>query len=331
LSGSYVANKGTHLYESQQINQIPDAAAQLPLTTLRANVNSDAARQAGVVAPFDGFSKLWGGGATVAQALRPFPQYGNLGIYGSTYGNSNYHSFQFKADKRYRGGLSGTFAYTWSKFLTDARQFDSFAGQQNAYQREKSYSSSDLPQIVTFSLLYQLPFGPGRRFASNARGAGRVLVEGWQVAVVNSYSSGDRLSVTTNNSLPYFNPGLRPDLLSSNVRSNVSMGSFDPADASNGQYLNRDAFAVPAAGSYGSAPRYLHVRGPGRLDESFAVFKDTKLSEGITHQLRMEMSSPLNRTVFGNPVTNLAAGNFGRITGTAVSPRVIQFGMKVIF
>jgi hypothetical protein len=82
---------------------------------------------------------------------------------------------------------------------------------------------------------------------------------------------------------------------------------------------------------YGSSPRYLHVRGPGRLDESFAVFKDTKIAESVTHQFRMEITSPLNRTVFGNPNTNLASGNFGRITGTAASPRVIQFGMKLIF
>ena len=158
-----------------------------------------------------------------------------------------------------------------------------------------------------------------------------MLLEGWQVSVVNSYSSGDRLSVTTNNSLPYFNAGLRPDLVSSNVRSNVSMGDYDPSDPSRRQYLNLEAFAVPGEGMYGSSPRYLHVRGPARLDESFAVFKDTKITESVTHQFRMEITSPLNRTVFGNPVTNLASGNFGRITGTAVSPRVIQFGMKLIF
>ena len=94
------------------------------------------------------------------------------------------------------------------------------------------------------------------------------------------------------------------------------MSDFDPAID---QYLDRAAFANPASGQYGSAPRYLHTRGPARLVESFAVFKDTKIHERVTHQLRMEITNPLNRTIFGNPVTNFAAGNFGRITGTAVS------------
>ena len=106
------------------------------------------------------------------------------------------------------------------------------------------------------------------------------------------------------------------------------MSSFDPAVD---QYLDKAAFATPASGQYGSSPRYLDTRGPARIVESFAVFKDTKIHERVTHQLRMEITNPLNRTIFGNPVTNFAAGNFGRITGTAVSPRVIQFGMKVIF
>src|SRR5207244_12669993 len=73
----------------------------------------------------------------------------------------------------------------------------------------------------------------------------------------------------------------------------------------------------------------LPICGPAQLNESFAVIKDTKINERFTHQFRMEMQNPLNRVVFGNPVTNFAAGNFGRITGTAVGPRNLQFGMKV--
>jgi hypothetical protein len=55
---------------------------------LRANINSAQARSAGISEPFPGFTQLWGGRATVAQALRPYPQYGDVVLYGSTYGNS---------------------------------------------------------------------------------------------------------------------------------------------------------------------------------------------------------------------------------------------------
>jgi hypothetical protein len=145
---------------------------------------------------------------------------------------------------------------------------------------------------------------------------------------VASYSSGTRLAVSTNNTLPFFNGGLRPNLLSSDIRTDVSMSEFDPAQHF---YLNRSAFAHPAAGQLGSAPRYLDLRGPARLDESFAVLKNTRITEGFSHQFRMEIVNPLNRVVFGNPNTSLASNAFGRITSTQIGPRNIQFGMKLIW
>jgi len=55
------------------------------------------------------------------------------------------------------------------------------------------------------------------------------------------------------------------------------------------------------------------------------------LKERLTLQFRMEMSNPFNRVVFGAPVSDLSAGNFGRITSVANSPRNIQFGLKMLF
>ena len=147
------------------------------------------------------------------------------------------------------------------------------------------------------------------------------------MASVMAYTSGRPLSVTANNTLAYFNPGRRPDIVSTDIRSNVDMSDFDPAVHT---YLNRSAFADPAAGQFGNAPRYLDIRGPMWIDESFSVFKDTHISERFRHQFRMEITNPLNRTVFGNPTTNLTSNNFGKITST-LSPRVIQFGMKMFF
>src|SRR5262245_11745244 len=272
MSVSYVANKGTHLYESQQLNQLPREYWSQPLSLLRAQINSPAAQAAGFREPFPGFLALWGSRGTVAQALRAYPQFNGVGIYGSTYGNSSYNSFQFKLDKRYQGGLSATAAYTWSKFLTDARQFDSLSGKQDEMLREKSYHPLDLTHILSFSVMYRIPLGQGHKFMSD--GVMGQIFGGWQAALVNAYNSGSRLAVTVPNTLPFFNGALRPDLLSGNVRSDVSMSDFDPATH---LYLNRSAFALPADGALGTAPRYLEVRGPARLDESFALVKNTRV------------------------------------------------------
>ncbi|MBM3727477.1 MAG: carboxypeptidase regulatory-like domain-containing protein [Acidobacteria bacterium] len=325
-SVSYVANKGTNLYEGQQLNQLPKQYWGVDPAVLRSNINSPAARAAGYREPFPGFATLWGGRATVNQALRPFPQFNNVSVYGSTYGNSSYHSFQAKLDKRYGRGLSGTFAYTWSKFLTDAAVFDGLPGKQDELLRERAFHLSDLPHIVSMSFMYELPFGKGQKWL--AAGPASRLLGGWQIAVVNAYNSGNRLAPSINNTLPFFNAGLRPNLLSGNLRSNVSMGNFDPA---RDFYLNREAFGTPAAGQLGTAPRYLHVRGPARRDESFAAIKNTRIKEGLTAQFRLEISNPLNRVVFGDPVTNVAANNFGRIGSTQIGPRNVQFGLKLLW
>jgi hypothetical protein len=330
MSFAYVANAGRHLYASQNLNQLPQQFETLPLSLLTSRVDSPAAQSAGFGQPFGGFTQLWGTQGTVAQALRSFPQYSGVSIYGSTYGNSNYQSFQYKLDKRYRGGLNGTVAYTWSKFLTDAAMFDENPGQQSAYKREKSYHPSDYPHVFTFSLVWDVPFGSGRKWKSDNKLVNGVL-GGWQVATVNSYTSGSRLFVTTNNTLPFFNIGLRPDLVSSDIRSDISMSDYDPNDPTRNTYLNKSAFANPQPGKYGNAPRGLEVRGPMRLDESFALMKQTKIGERFTHQLRMEMQNPLNRVVFGNPSVDFTNAAFGRISSTQIGPRNIQLGMKLMF
>lgn len=330
MSLAYVASVGRHLYSPQQLNQLPRQYWNLPTTLLNANINSPEARAAGFSEPFAGFAALWGGNARVNQALRPFPQYNGVSIYGSTYGNSNYQSFQAKLDKRYARGLSGTLAYTWSKFLTDAAMFDSNPGQVDALYREKSYHPSDYPHIFTFSLVWDVPFGAGRKFKSGNSVVNGVL-GGWQMATVNSYTVGSRLYVTTNNPNPFFNLGRRPDLTGTPIRSDVSMDVYDPANPATRQYLNPAAFIAPTGASLGSAPRALEVRGPARLDESFAFLKQNRIAERFTTQFRVEMQNPLNRTVFGNPTTDFTSAAFGRIGSTQIGPRNIQLGMKLIF
>ena len=324
MSFGYVANAGRHLYNSQALNQLPKQYWNLPASLLTANISSPAAQAAGIREPFAGFSQLWGGLARVNQALRPFPQYSGVSIYGSTFGNSSYHSFQYKLDKRYGRGFTGTVAYTWSKFLTDAAMFDENPAQQDALKREKSYHPTDYPHVLTYSLVYNVPIKPGNK-------AVNLLLGGWQLATVNTYSTGARLFPTTSNPLPYFNLGLRPNIVSSNIRSAISMADYDPSDSARNTYLLRTAFANPAAGELSTSARALEVRGPGRLDESFAFMKQFKIGERVTTQFRVEIQNPLNRVVFGNPIVDFTSAAFGRINSTQIGPRNVQLGLKLMF
>ena len=330
MSVAYVANKGTHLYDSQQLNQVHPSLFRLGEALLRAPITSAAAQAAGLREPFPGFVQLYGARATVAQALRAFPQYQGVGVAASPYANSTYHSFQYRLDKRFSRGMAGTVAYTWSKMLSDGRGFtDGHGGvaRQDNFQREKALYATDQPHILTFSFNYQLPWGHGRRFG--LRGPLDKMLGGWSVAGVGAYSSGFPLAVSTTNIHSYaFTAGLRPNLTGQAIRAAQGSGKFDPRrDA----FLNRAAFSTPGSLQFGSAPVYLNERQPYFIQESFGAFKDTKIGERITHQFRLEMSNPFNRVVFGAPSTDFSAGNFGLIGGQGNSPRVIQFGMKVLW
>src|SRR5581483_7438905 len=80
---------------------------------LYADINSPAAAAAGITPPYPGFT------GTVAQALRPFPQFLTITEETQTPGHSSYNSLQIRAQKEYSNGVNFIVSYTWGKTITD--------------------------------------------------------------------------------------------------------------------------------------------------------------------------------------------------------------------
>ncbi len=91
------------------------------------------------------------------------------------------------------------------------------------------------------------------------------------------------------------------------------------------RYLNPAAFAHPGEFKLGNALR------PGVFDFDLALIKKTSITERVSTQFRVESYNLFNRVQFGDPNTSFGSSNFGIINGTAAPPRVIQFGLKVMF
>jgi len=108
------------------------------------------------------------------------------------------------------------------------------------------------------------------------------------------------------------------------------MDQFDPAKD---LYLNISAFGQPAPFTLGNAPRYLpNVRTPASYNEDFSVFKSVSFGESRSVEFRAEMFDVFNRVVFGPPARNVNnPSTFGIISSQANDPRVIQFGLKLLF
>ena len=172
---------------------------------------------------------MFGTRGTLAQALKRWPQFTTVQQAGPTFGNSSYHSLQLSAERRMSKGLMFTGAYTFSKALSDTDSFSTSSGAgQDWYNRalDKSITSVDQTHIASFSYIYELPFGPGKPFAS--QGFASVLAGGWKITGLHMYATGTPIAVTINNSLPIGNQSLRPNVVSSDLRSNISAGDFDP-------------------------------------------------------------------------------------------------------
>jgi len=229
-----------------------------------------------------------------------------------------------------RSGFDFTVSYTFSKLIDDTNQWGSGGGSyQNFYDRsaERSLSANDQRHGLAISYVYELPFGTNRKYVN--KGVGSRVLGGWLVSGIQRYLSGTPIAVVTVNNLPIFNGGLRPDVVPGvDQRAATGPGGFDPA---RDRWINPAAFVNPAPYTFGNAPRYLGLRNPATLEESFAVVKDTAIRERTFIQFRAEMSNPFNRVVFAGPSGDMSSQSFGSIGSQANSPRNIQLGLKLIF
>src|SRR5262249_10892482 len=142
---------------------------------------------------------------TRAQLLKPFPAYSAVSYYRNNVGTTNYQGVSFSIRQRTSRGLTYSAAYTRSK-LTDIASsvFDAtiqtgpqtniaVADSHNP-ERDRDYSTGDIPHYFGASVVWDLPIGPGR--SMNPGGALGALAKGWSVATVMTLQSGVPVAVT---------------------------------------------------------------------------------------------------------------------------------------
>ena len=324
---AYVGVKGTRLGTNLiNLNQVNPSYLGLG-SLLTQSVTSTAAQAAGIRIPYPGFT------GTVAQALRPYPHYLNIQDLANPNGNSTYNALQMKVQKRFSQGLTLIAAYTWSKSISDG-EIAAGGGPsgENFYNRknEKAISSDDVPQALALSYVYELPFGPGKRYLKSTGVTGK-LVGGWTFTGIQQYQSGNPIVLSATNTLPLFNSAQRPNLVQGvPVMNNLS--NFDPNNPASDHYINLAAFSVPAAYTYGTADRsYTSLRNPMLLNESLGLIKRTAITEHISLTFRAEFFNVFNRVVFGSPAANVSASNFGIIGSQGNTPRQGQVALRLEF
>lgn len=285
----------------------------------------------------------------VSQGRFPLP-YSVVTHYDESVGRSWYDGLQISLDKKASHGLSYLVSYTWSKTMSVGSDEWFSAGTngtsiQNPYNlaAEKALAGFDLPQIFTSHVVYELPFGPGRRFKSGRRGIDAVIGN-WQINGIASLASGTLFSVVALNSIP--NVG---SVNGSSERANVG-GDPNAGTCLNGApvgtltcWFNTSVFAAPTClaaqagfpnSCFGNFGRNV-LRADGRANIDLSVFRNFVFTEAKRLEFRAEAFNLTNSPIWDAPNNNINTSGalFGVVNRTAVgySPRQLQFALKFYY
>jgi hypothetical protein len=272
------------------------------------------------------------------QLLRDFPQFTSAGVQFATGSNSNYHALQLKGEKRFAHGINFMLSYTFGKSIDDGSVASgsylagsaSRPGYQNAYNRkgERSISTFDISQRLVLSYVYDLPFGRGRAVGNNWNRMLNAALGGWQFNGIATFQTGVPVILSANAPLSsgIYGESVRPN------NNGTSAKLSGPAVDRLAKYFDTSVFSAPAVFTYGSVSRTLpDVRLPGSTNFDLSLFKNFKPVEKLTVQFRGEAFNAFNHPQFGGPDSSVNSVSFGRISGTANSPRNMQVALKVLF
>ncbi len=336
---SYQGNRGTRLSSTVDLNQLP--VSQLSKgTLLQQSITSAAAQQANVTAPFAGF-----GNRSVAQSLRPFPQYLSVYSRNAGVGRSWYDSLQTKFEKRF-GTWQLLANHTWSKSLGVAHFRQIFTQLGTAVPQDyynindaKSYMPFDQTHILNIINTIDLPFGKGRKFLGNTNAAVDRLVSGWTVSTIQRYTSGNLIqAVTPGNPLGngvLFAGVTKANRTSTAIQTGIDRGTLDPNNPAS-RWFNPGAYSAAPNFTLGTAAFFDdQFRQPPTLNENFGLQKRTVIvatdKNPVVLLIRMDAFNLFNRTAFGGVVGVVGNANFGRPTGPQVGARLITMGARIEF
>jgi hypothetical protein len=343
---AYVGNRSHGLNATVELNQLPTSYLQLG-SLLGKNILDPAVVAAGYKEPFPGFAKGWGGGATLAQSLRPFPQFGTISDYNAGIGRLWYDSLQSKVERRF-GGWQFLASFVWSKNL-DLMHYRQIFSQGTQVQAQdsyninaaKSYSPFDQPRVLNVINSYQLPFGRGKKFLGSSSRVMNAFVGGWIISDIHQYRSSGLIEVQTpGNPL---GPGqLFSRITNANVingraiRTGVSRTDLDPNNPNpSSWWFNTGAnapFALASPYTLGNAALYYGAfRNPPVFIDNISVVKNFAISESIRFQYRADAFNAFNRTNFGGINGTIGNANFGRPSGPQLGPRAITMGLRLEF
>jgi hypothetical protein len=275
-------------------------------------------------------------------ARYPFRNFGTYGLNGTPWGpgfvlqnvygfSSNYNALEVSVNHRTKD-VALLASYTWSSTMDSASSSGcagldcneaGWGGPMDAHNFKADYSKSsyDVPQRIVVSMVYDLPFGRGKRFGASMNKAADAVIGGWQVNGIYQAQTG----------IPFSN--LASDIggvLEANAERPNRIGNPKPGfKKSVAEWFDTSMYSQPAQGVFGTEHRN-DLRAPGLNYMDLSLFKNISLTEHAKFQFRVEAFNALNQLQLGAPDPYIGNG-FGSISGYNVPSRIVQLGGKIIF
>jgi hypothetical protein len=352
----YVGNYGYNIEIVRNINALPNSYLNTDNSRTAAMSSNSTSLGTSVPNPFQGLLPGTSfNNATIArsQLLRPFPEFGDV-LTTNNDGKSWYHSGQFSLQKRFSKGYTVQASYTWSKWLQATEYLNAADAKPT-----KMISDQDSPHRISFSAMYELPFGKNHAFLSSPSWLVNALVGGWQIGGTVQLQSGFPIAFGAYNATTAVTSG---DLFYRGGA--IALGSSDRTTA---HWFNSTAFqsfydwpnflpsgvtpttattaqitAAQTAANNAATPvshlrtlpfRFSTVRRDYIQNVDLSLKKDILLRETMKIQLRFELLNAFNEPYFPAPVVSQTANNFGQISASNQDnyARRAQVGVKFIF
>jgi len=308
---TYAGSRGTRISTAQQLNATP--AQYLSTSPVRDQRTIDFLT-ASFPNPFFRLAPTYSSNISRANLLRPYPHFGDMSV-NEPVGYSWYHSLQVRGEKRFASGFSLQTAYTFSKFM----QATEFLNPTDPTPY-RVISDVDRPHVFTFSGLWELPFGRGRRFGRSMPSVANALAGGWQLNGAIIRQAGPPLAFGN----IIFNGNLKDIPLPKSQRSVDRWFNIDAGfERNSARQLANNIRAFPL--------RLSGVRGDGQATWNFSLLKNMRIHERLSAEFRVESYNTMNHPSFDVPNRTPTSSAFGAITNTTSEPRGFQFALKLKF
>ncbi|MBI4907341.1 MAG: carboxypeptidase regulatory-like domain-containing protein, partial [Acidobacteria bacterium] len=304
IETAYSGSRGLHIWQDTPLNAAHPVYLSLGTASAQQTPN-----------PF--FGKIATGtlsAATVVarQLLLPFPQYTSINLHQYPVGDSSYHAFIIRLDKRVSRGFTVLASYTASKQIDNVGEhFSGRSGIANPYDLRmgRSLTDYDVPQRLVVSYIWQLP-----RLRQGIAGS---IIGAWQMNGITSIQKGMPIVITAPNTAAL--PGLtsRADRLRSGVLS---------SGQTRDHWFDTTAFTAAPAYTLGTDSRSEpNLRSAGMFNFDFSLMRNIQLHERIRLQVRAEAFNIMNHAQLNEPDSSVNSPTFGRILGGSGN-RSLQLG-----